>query len=221
MIFSKIDDFAVKSFLARLALIFVISNNREMFRRSFFISKWYLSFAIVSRDKFSRLFVSKLQKRQHCVTRDSKKSTDSCCYFISFKKTMTKAQINLSIRLILSWQSSSKIFIFVWRKIIILTRQSSSKIFIFVWMKMMMFLKSVSCDFKMSTKLFVLFCLSLWNKTADIAYTSINDLYIFLYKSKTFTNKTKKQDSMSCSSCENRKFLSNVKIFSSSRKKHN
>jgi hypothetical protein len=84
-----------------------------------------------------------------------------------------------------------------------------------------MFLKSVSCDLKMSTKLFVLFCLSLWNKTADIAYTSINDLYIFLYKSKTFINKTKKQDSMSCSSCENRKFLSNVKIFSSSRKEHN
>jgi hypothetical protein len=88
-------------------------------------------------------------------------------------------------------------------------------------MKMMMFLKFVSCDFKMNTKLFVLFYLFLWNKTANIAYISINDLYIFLYKLKTFTNKTKKQDSISCSSCENKKFLSNVKIFSSSRKKHN
>jgi hypothetical protein len=175
----------------------------------------------VSRDRFFRVFASKLQKRQDFVTRDSRKSIDSCCYFISLKKTMTKIQINLSIFLILNWQSSLRIFIFIWKKIIILTRQSSSKIFIFVWMKMMMFLKFVSCNFKMSTKLFVLFCFSLWNKTKNIAYILINDLYIFLYKLKTFTNKTKLQDSMFCNNYENKNFLSNVKIFSSSLKKHN
>ncbi len=106
----------------------IISNNFVIFFRRFWIWKWYFSFATTSLFKSFRFFTFASQKRQHLTILNSKNFVDFCCCFIFFKNVMMKTQTTILISLIRNWQSRSRIFISISKKIIIFLKLISCEL---------------------------------------------------------------------------------------------
>lgn len=128
--------------------------------------------------QISSIFRTASQNLQNRIIFYSRNLVDFCCCFMSFKKAIMKTQNKIWCLFMKNWQSWLKIFISIWKSLI-------------------MFLNVASWNFNVKTKLIWLFCFFKWKKTTSITYTFVKARYLFLYKSKILIKTTKNQKQIS------------------------